>query len=92
MKELNLKVSFKEERQMREFMKMLAWMEYCGNIGHYTDFLVGLDGDGTARPKFKFEDEEVQKQFEDLRRGMNDIKYPRREKDYILTDMHFSIS
>lgn len=39
MENLNIEVTFKEKRQMKEFMKMLAWMEYCGNIGHCTDFL-----------------------------------------------------
>ena len=91
MKKINVEVAFKEERQMKEFMKMLAWMEYCGNIGHYTDFLVGLDGDGSSRPKFKFEDVETQKTYEDLRRSMSDIKYPLR-KEEVLTDLHISIS
>ena len=91
MKKINVEVAFKEERQMKEFMKMLARMEYCGNIGHYTDFLVGLDGDGSARPKFKFEDVETQKTYEDLRRSMSDIKYPLR-KEEVLTDLHISIS
>lgn len=91
MEKLNIEVSFKEKRQMKEFMRMLAWMEHCGNIGHYTDFLVGLDGGGSARPKFKFEDKEAQKEYEDLRHNMNNVKYPFR-REQVLTDLHISIS
>ena len=91
MEKINIEVNFKEKRQMKEFMRMLAWMEYCGNIGHCTDFLVILDGDGSARPKFKFEDEDVQKQFDDLRNNMNNIKYPRKTEE-VRTDLHISIS
>lgn len=91
MEKINIEVSFKEKRQMKEFIRILAWMEYCGDIGHYTNFLVGLDGDGSARPKFKFKDENTQKQYDDLRRSMSDIKYPRK-KEEVRTDLHISIS
>ena len=72
MSELNIKVSFPEERQMKEFIKMLAWMELCGNIGHSTDFLVNLDGDGNTRPKFKFENKELQQSYDTLRKTMSE--------------------
>lgn len=91
MKKLNIEVYFNEDRQMVEFIKMLAWMEYCGNIGHCTDFFVRLDGDGSGRPKFKFENQELQESYEELRRSMRDIKYP-LPKEQVELDMHFSIS
>ena len=71
--ELNIKVKFPKERQMKSFVKMLAWMEFCGNIGHCTDFMVRLDGDGSARPKIEFETEELQESYDELRKSMNDL-------------------
>lgn len=91
MENLNIEVTFKEKRQMKEFMKMLAWMEYCGGIGHCTDFFVRLDGDGSARPKFKFEDTKVQEEYKELRDSMNNIKYPLPD-EVVRTDLHISIS
>lgn len=91
MESLNIEVTFKEKRQMKEFMKMLAWMEYCGDIGHCTDFFVRLDGDGSARPKFKFEDTEIQEGYKELKYSMNNIKYP-LPKEVVRTDLHISIS
>lgn len=91
MEKINIEVSFEEKRQMKEFVRMLAWMEYCGNVGHCTSFLVGLDGDGNARPKFKFENEEMQKKYEDIRRNMNSVKYP-LPTEQVRTDLHISIS
>ena len=69
MSKLKLEVSFHNDRQMNEFVNMLAWMELCGNVGHCTDFTVRLDGDGAARPKFKFETEELQKSYDELRQS-----------------------
>ena len=70
MKKLSIDVYFPQERHMNQFLNMLAWMELCGNVGHCTDFQVRLDGDGSARPKFKFNSEEMQKSFDDLRTDM----------------------
>ena len=67
MEELNLTVKFKKEYQLKRFLQILAWMEMCGNVGHFTNFLVGLDGDGNARPKFIFEDECIQNIFDEMR-------------------------
>ena len=91
MKKLNIEVIFHEDRQINQFVNMLAWMEYCGNIGHCTDFFVRMDGDGNARPKFKFENEKLQESYDELRRSMNDVKYP-LPKEQVELDMHFSIS
>lgn len=67
MEQLNLTVNFNKKYQMERFLQILAWMEMCGSVGHFTNFLVGLDGDGNARPKFTFEDEEIQNLFNEMR-------------------------
>lgn len=53
---LILKVDSKNDapRHSEEFMRMCAWMELCGNIGHYVDFRVNYDGDGPAHLHFDF--------------------------------------
>ena len=90
MNKITLEVYFPEKRQMDMFVNMLAWMEYCGNVGHCTDFLVRLDGDGSARPKFIFENEKAQESFNDLKRDAKEI-FPKMPvyKDGI--DIRFSI-
>lgn len=70
MEQLKLTVNFKKKYQMKRFMQILAWMELCGNVGHFTNFLVGLDGDGNARPKFVFEDEDTQNIFDEMRSNL----------------------
>lgn len=69
MKSININVTFPKEYQLNRFINMLAWMELCGNVGHFTDFVVAMDGDGNARPKFTFDDSGVQKQFDELRKS-----------------------
>ena len=78
-------------KNANQFLNMLAWMELCGNVGHCTDFQVRLGGDGSARPKFKFDSEEMQKSFDDLRTDMiSELKkIPMYPSDI---DIHISIS
>ena len=91
MTKLSMDVYFPQERHMNQFFNMLAWMELCGNVGHCTDFQVRLDGDGSARPKFKFDSEEMQKSFDDLRADMiSDLKKIPMYPDDI--DIHICIS
>ena len=50
-----------------------------------------LDGDGSARPKFKFDSEEMQKSFDDLRTDMiSELKKIPMYPDDI--DIHVCIS
>ena len=70
MSEINITVSFPKEYQMKKFISMLAWMELCGHVGHCTDFIVLMDGDGNARPKFTFETKELQEQFINIRQNL----------------------
>lgn len=46
---MKIDIEMPKERQMRELLRMLAWMEFCGDIGHCTSFRVIFDGDGTAK-------------------------------------------
>lgn len=93
MAELKLTVRFPKEYQLNKFINMLAWMELCGNVGHCTDFIVVMDGDGTARPKFIFETEEEQKQFEELRRQLckEDLSTIPNVRNYGNADILFGI-
>lgn len=84
MNKLNITVSFPKEYQMKKFISILAWIELCGNVGHCTDFIVAMDGDGNARPKFVFENEELQEYFNSIRQqlAMTELKtYPNIKMD-----------
>lgn len=91
MSTLKFEVSFPHERQMNKFINMLAWMELCGNVGHCTDFMVRLDGDGSARPKIKFETEELQKEYDELRKSFLNDEYKRIPMYPDDVDIHFCI-
>ena len=56
-----------KNRHVKELLKMLIWMEYCGNIGHTVNFRVNYDGDGPAHLIFGFNDnklyEEIKKEI-----------------------------
>lgn len=56
-----------KNRHIKELLKMLVWMEYCGNIGHTVNFRVNYDGDGPAHLIFRFNDnklyEEIKKEI-----------------------------
>lgn len=92
MTELKITVKFPKDRHINTFVNMLAWMELCGNAGHCTDFQVRLDGDGDARPKFVFENKELQTSYDELRK-----RYEKKEFRTIPNypgdiDVKFSIS
>lgn len=54
----------------KELLKMLAWIELLGNVGHSASFKVFADGDGATRWKFRFEDKEAQEKYDELRKKM----------------------
>lgn len=54
----------------KHLLNMLAWIELLGNVGHSASFRVYADGDGNCRWKFKFEDEEMQKKYDTLRKEL----------------------
>lgn len=43
---MTFKIGFTHDRQLKEFLKLLRAMQFCGSIGHSTSFNVGVDGDG----------------------------------------------
>lgn len=88
----DITVCFETEAHMNKFINMLAWMEFCGNIGHCTTFSVRMDGDGTARPKFYFDTPEFQKSYEELRHGMKDTYEKSDETDLLVSpEVHFQM-
>lgn len=60
--------------QLNKLLQMLAWMEWCGNVGHSSAFKVFFDGDGAAKIKLQFEDEEQQRLYDDLRQSMKNVE------------------
>jgi hypothetical protein len=54
----------------KDLMKMLAWIELLGNVGHSASFKVYADGDGNTRWKFKMENEEQQELYDQLRKKL----------------------
>jgi hypothetical protein len=67
----------------KQLIKMLAWIQLLGSVGHTANFKVIVDGDGCTRWKFKFEDKELQELFDKYKSEMlenninthKDIKY-----------------
>ena len=64
------KINIEGSGNTQELLRMLAWIEVLGNIGHSTDFKVFVDGDGSARWKFKFENKNEQEEFDNLRKQL----------------------
>ena len=67
-----MKIDIKGSGRTKHLINMLAWIELLGDIGHSTSFKVYVDGDGCSRWKFKFENEEEQKQFNILKQQLCD--------------------
>jgi hypothetical protein len=65
-----MKIDIQGKGNSKQLINMLAWIELLGNVGHSADFKVFSDGDGNTRWKFKFEDKELQKQFDTLRKKL----------------------
>lgn len=52
------------KKNKEELLKMLAWIEVCGNIGHTCQyFKVGVDGDGSGRMNFEFDNEDEKTEY-----------------------------
>lgn len=88
---MKLDVNFSKERMSNEFINVLAWMEWCSNVGHSSTFTVNIDGDGAAAMKVNFEDEELQNKYNELRHSMKDINYPLYPRCIDDIDIRFSI-
>lgn len=52
-----------------QLLKMLAYIEWCGNVGHTPKYLkVYINVDGSTRFKFKFKDENMQMYYDGWKR------------------------
>ena len=52
---LNVTISNIDQETAQDFLKMFAFMEYCGNVGTARTMRGFFDGDGHFRPKIKVE-------------------------------------
>jgi len=52
---LNVTISNIDQETADDFLKMFAFMEWCGNVGSGRSFKAYFDGDGHFRPKIKVE-------------------------------------
>lgn len=58
---LNVSISNIDQSTAADFLKMFAFMEYCGNVGTARTFRGFLDGDGHFRPSIKVEGVDLKK-------------------------------
>lgn len=49
MNQVDLKLSFANAADTREFLRFLRYLEWCGDVGHSTGVTVNADGDGCFR-------------------------------------------
>ena len=52
---LNVTISNIDKETAQDFLKMFAFMEYCGSVGTARTFRGFVDGDGHFRPKINVE-------------------------------------
>ena len=70
------------EQNKAQMMRMMAWMQGCGEIGHSPQyFKVGVDGDGSGRINFKFDNEEDENMFKKIKNEMMS-DYNKNKKDF----------
>ena len=66
---------------------MLAYIEWCGNVGHTPKYLkVYIDGDGSTRFKFKFKDENMQMYYDGWKRIITN-EWKKNGKDLEFIDL-----
>jgi hypothetical protein len=58
---LNVTISNIDESTAQDFLKMFAFMEWCGNVGSSRGFEAFFDGDGHFRPNIKVEGRDIKK-------------------------------
>lgn len=70
------------EQNKTQMMRMMAWMQGCGEIGHSPQyFKVGVDGDGSGRINFKFDNEKDENMFKKIKEEMMG-DYNKNKKDF----------
>lgn len=65
---LNVTISNIDQETAQDFLKMFAFMEYCGDLGTARTMRAFFDGDGHFRPKIKVEGVD----FKDVDMGLTD--------------------
>jgi hypothetical protein len=65
---LNVTISNIDDETAQDFLKMFAFMEYCGNLGTARTMRAFFDGVGHFRPKIKVEGVD----FKDVDMGLTD--------------------
>ena len=58
---LNVTISNIDQETADDFLKMFAFMEYCGNVGTARTMRGFFDGDGHFRPSIKVEGVDLKK-------------------------------
>ena len=53
---ITLKLNFADNADARKFLHFLAYLQYCGSIGHSTGITVNADGDGSFKMRALMED------------------------------------
>ena len=72
---------------LKELIKMLAYIELCGNIGHTPKYLkVYIDGDGNTRFNFKFKNENTQMYYDKCKKMLLN-KFNKNGKDLEFVDL-----
>ena len=81
MMEESISIDTSEQNKI-QMMRMMAWMQGCGEIGHSPQyFKVGVDGDGSGRINFKFDNEEDENMFKKIKNEMMS-DYNQNKKDF----------
>ena len=76
-----MKLKIEGKGNVLHLIKMLAYIEWCGNIGHTPKALkVYIDGDGATRFRFKFKNEDNQQIYEDYKKDITE-KWNKEHKD-----------
>lgn len=70
-----------------QLLKLLAYIEWCGNVGHTPKCLkVYIDGDGATRFNFKFKDKKTQMYYDDWKKTITD-EWNKNGKDLEFIDL-----
>lgn len=76
-----MEVKIEGKGNILHLIKMLAYIEWCGSVGHTPKALrVYIDGDGTTRFKFKFNNEDTQQLYEDFKKHITE-EWNKNKKD-----------
>lgn len=61
-----------EQKLLDRILKMLAYIEYCSNVGHSTEISISIDGDGSDRVKISGIDKKYD--FKNIESSKRDVE------------------